>query len=101
MNEPLPVPPEIKSEAAHLDHERTQSQLMESLILVRQLMAANQQLDNNARAFAAALVEIRDIKGSPPIQVARTIANKAIDKVMAEIHGEAPTDESPPQRLLQ
>lgn len=80
MNETKPVPEPVKTEALNLTVERLSQQMQESFILIQELMMANSELEQHGKIMAEALVEIQNIKGSPPIQVAKTIATRAISK---------------------
>lgn len=96
MNEPKPVPDEVKKEAAELETDRLKEQLAEGANVISQLMMkANLDLKLGMR-MAAALTEIKNIKGSPPIKVAQTISEKAIDECANMIREHYEQEESNP-----
>lgn len=80
MSEPKQVPEEIKKEAVNLGTERLQAQVMEGVVMIHELMAKADVDSKIGMLLTNALVEIANIKGSPPIQVAMTIARRAIDE---------------------
>ena len=53
-----------------------------------QLVMANHMLEDRAVLLLGGLIEITKIKGSPPIQVARTIATLCINKVKERFDNE-------------
>jgi hypothetical protein len=79
MSEPKQIPEEIKKEAANLEMDRLKEQVSEGAVLLQQVLMRADLDSKVGSRLASALVEIVNIKGSPPIQVSRTIAQKAID----------------------
>lgn len=57
-----------------------------------QLLMANHSLEDRAVLLLGGLIEITKIQGNPPIQVARTIAQRCIDACKEQITAHEPTD---------
>lgn len=55
-----------------------------------QLLMANHALEDRAVLLLGGLIEIERIKGSPPIQVARTIASRCIEACRKQITAHEP-----------
>lgn len=79
MNDPKPVPLEIKLEQSNLELEKLRGQIVKAAGLIQDLTIQVSEMEAIGMLMISGLKRITEIKGSPPIQVARTMAQQVID----------------------